>query len=114
MLLLLLLVLHLHLHLVLVLRLRRLKLLQQQRAITPRRPKIIQQRHPRLAALDLPPTRLRINNRPVHLERRGQGYRVSYAIADVGAVVALGGALDAEARRAAAAAADALLVFFAT
>src|SRR3954447_2274236 len=35
----------------------------------------------------------------VHLAARGEGYRVTYAIADVGAFVALGGALDAEARR---------------
>jgi exoribonuclease R len=35
----------------------------------------------------------------VHLAARGDGYRVSYAIADVGAVVDPGGPLDAEARR---------------
>jgi len=35
----------------------------------------------------------------VHLAARGAGYRVTYAIADVGAFVALGGALDGEARR---------------
>ncbi len=35
----------------------------------------------------------------VHLERDGDGYRVRYAIADVGAVVVPGSALDAEARR---------------
>src|SRR3954447_2052271 len=35
----------------------------------------------------------------VHLASRGEGYRVTYAIADVGAFLALGGALDAEARR---------------
>ncbi|HEV2999692.1 MAG TPA: RNB domain-containing ribonuclease, partial [Solirubrobacteraceae bacterium] len=33
----------------------------------------------------------------LHVERRGDGHRVSYAIADVGAFVAPGGALDAEA-----------------
>jgi exoribonuclease R len=33
----------------------------------------------------------------LHIERRGEGHRVSYAIADVGAFVAPGGALDAEA-----------------
>ena len=33
----------------------------------------------------------------VHIERRGDGHRVRYAIADVGAFVAPGGALDAEA-----------------
>lgn len=35
----------------------------------------------------------------MHLERRGNGYRVHYAIADVGAFVRPGGAIDAEARR---------------
>ena len=35
----------------------------------------------------------------LHLERRGTGYRVRYAIADVAAFVAPGSALDAEARR---------------
>jgi exoribonuclease R len=35
----------------------------------------------------------------VHLAARGNGFRVSYAIADVAAFVALGGALDAEVRR---------------
>ncbi|MTD17332.1 RNB domain-containing ribonuclease [Nakamurella sp. YIM 132087] len=35
----------------------------------------------------------------VHLERRGDGYRVHYAIADVGAVVPPGGAIDAESQR---------------
>ena len=35
----------------------------------------------------------------MHLERRGGGYRVRYAIADVGAVVAPGGAVDREAHR---------------
>ncbi|KQS58283.1 ribonuclease II [Geodermatophilus sp. Leaf369] len=35
----------------------------------------------------------------VHLARSGAGYRVSYAIADVGAFVPLGSAIDAEARR---------------
>jgi exoribonuclease R len=34
-----------------------------------------------------------------HLERRGAGYRVTYAIADVAAFVRPGGALDAEAHR---------------
>ncbi|RBY75874.1 ribonuclease II [Blastococcus sp. TF02-09] len=63
--------------------------------------------HPRLPELDatdvplvtLDPLGSKDLDQAVHLERRGQGYRVSYAIADVGAVVALGGALDAEARR---------------
>lgn len=35
----------------------------------------------------------------VHIERAGEGYRVRYAIADVPAFVAPGGAVDAEARR---------------
>jgi exoribonuclease R len=35
----------------------------------------------------------------VHLAARGDGYRVTYAIADVGGFVALGGVLDGEARR---------------
>src|SRR3954469_2539163 len=35
----------------------------------------------------------------VHLAARGSGFRVIYAIADVGGFVRLGGALDAEARR---------------
>ncbi len=35
----------------------------------------------------------------MHLERRGDGFRVRYAIADVGAFVRPGGALDAEAHR---------------
>ncbi|KGN34570.1 ribonuclease II [Knoellia sinensis KCTC 19936] len=35
----------------------------------------------------------------MHLERDGDGYRVRYAIADVPAFVAAGGAIDAEARR---------------
>ncbi|WP_405808591.1 RNB domain-containing ribonuclease [Streptomyces sp. NBC_00210] len=35
----------------------------------------------------------------MHLARRGRGYRVHYAIADVAAFVAPGGALDAEAHR---------------
>jgi len=35
----------------------------------------------------------------MHIERRGSGYRVRYAIADVGAFVTPGGAIDAEAHR---------------
>jgi exoribonuclease R len=35
----------------------------------------------------------------VHLERRGDGFTVRYAIADVGAALPLGGAVDEEARR---------------
>jgi exoribonuclease R len=59
---------------------------------------------PELDATDVPlvtldPPGSRDLDQAVHLAPRGDGYRVSYAIADVGAVVALGGALDAEARR---------------
>jgi len=35
----------------------------------------------------------------MHLERVGDGYRVRYAIADLGSVIELGGAIDVEARR---------------
>lgn len=35
----------------------------------------------------------------VHLERVGDGFRVRYAIADLGSVIDLGGAIDVEARR---------------
>lgn len=35
----------------------------------------------------------------MHLERRGSGFRVHYAIADVGGAIEPGGAIDAEARR---------------
>jgi exoribonuclease R len=63
-----------------------------------------QPRLPELDATDVPlitldPLGSRDLDQAVHLARRGEGYRVSYAIADVGAVVVLGGALDAEARR---------------
>ena len=59
---------------------------------------------PELDATDVPlvtldPPGSRDLDQAVHLARRGSGYRISYAIADVGTVVALGGALDAEARR---------------
>jgi exoribonuclease R len=59
---------------------------------------------PELDATDLPlvtldPEGSRDLDQAVHLAARGSGYRVSYAIADVGAVVTLGSALDAEARR---------------
>jgi exoribonuclease R len=61
-------------------------------------------RLPELDATDIPlvtldPVGSRDLDQAVHLATRGDGYRVSYAIADVGAVVDLGGALDAEARR---------------
>ncbi|SFF05307.1 RNB domain-containing ribonuclease [Blastococcus tunisiensis] len=63
-----------------------------------------QPRLPELDATDLPlvtldPVGSRDLDQAVHLAARGDGYRVSYAIADVGAVVELGGALDGEARR---------------
>ena len=65
---------------------------------------VAQPRLPELDATDVPlvtldPLGSSDLDQAVHLERRGEGYRVSYAIADVGAVVVLGGALDAEARR---------------
>ena len=52
-----------------------------------------------LPLVTLDPAGSRDLDQAVHLERDGGGYRVSYAIADVGAVVVPGGALDAEARR---------------
>src|SRR3954464_10325685 len=63
-----------------------------------------QPRLPELDATDVPlvtvdPVGSRDLDQAVHLAVRGDGYRVSYAIADVGAVVDPGGALDAEARR---------------
>ncbi len=62
-----------------------------------------QPRLPELDATDVPlvtldPLGSRDLDQAVHLARRGEGYRVSYAIADVGAVVELDGPLDAEAR----------------
>jgi exoribonuclease R len=55
-------------------------------------------------ATDLPlvtidPPGARDLDQAVHLARTAGGYRVSYAIADVGAFVPLGSAIDAEARR---------------
>ncbi|MDT0274361.1 RNB domain-containing ribonuclease [Blastococcus goldschmidtiae] len=63
-----------------------------------------QPRLPELDATDVPlvtldPVGSQDLDQAVHLARRGDGYRVSYAIADVGAVVELGGPLDEEARR---------------
>jgi len=63
-----------------------------------------QPRLPELDATDVPlvtldPVGSRDLDQAVHLAANGDGYRVSYAIADVGAVVGLGGPLDAEARR---------------
>ncbi|UOY00518.1 RNB domain-containing ribonuclease [Blastococcus sp. PRF04-17] len=59
---------------------------------------------PELDATDVPlvtldPVGSRDLDQAVHLAATGDGYRVSYAIADVGAFVGLGGAIDAEARR---------------
>jgi exoribonuclease R len=59
---------------------------------------------PDLDATELPlvtvdPAGSRDLDQAVHLRREGAGYLVSYAIADVGAVVRPGSALDAEARR---------------
>ena len=55
-------------------------------------------------ATDLPlitidPPGARDLDQALHLERRGAGYRVSYAIADVAAFIRPGGALDEEAHR---------------
>ncbi len=63
-----------------------------------------QPRLPELDATDVPlvtldPVGSRDLDQAVHLARLGDGYRVTYAIADVGAVVELGGPLDGEARR---------------
>ncbi|MPR00098.1 RNB domain-containing ribonuclease [Modestobacter sp. I12A-02628] len=52
-----------------------------------------------LELVTLDPLGSRDLDQAVHLQRRAGGYRVSYAIADVGGFVVLGGALDAEARR---------------
>ncbi len=59
---------------------------------------------PDLDATDLPlvtvdPAGSQDLDQAVHLRREGDGYLVGYAIADVGAVVRPGSALDAEARR---------------
>ena len=59
---------------------------------------------PELDATDIPlvtldPVGSRDLDQAVHLAARNGGYRVSYAIADVGAFVRLGSLLDAEARR---------------
>ena len=59
---------------------------------------------PELDATDVPlvtldPVGSRDLDQAVHLAVRGTGYRVTYAIADVAAFVALGSALDREARR---------------
>ena len=52
-----------------------------------------------LALVTLDPPGSRDLDQAVHLAARGDGYRVSYAIADVGVFVRPGGAVDAEARR---------------
>jgi len=67
-----------------------------RRAVDPRLPDMDATDVP-LVTLD--PLGSRDLDQAVHLAPRGDGYRVSYAIADVGAVVDLGGPLDAEARR---------------
>ena len=59
---------------------------------------------PELDATDVPlvtldPLGSRDLDQAVHLAQHGDGYRVTYAIADVGAFVPLGSALDGEARR---------------
>jgi exoribonuclease R len=59
---------------------------------------------PELDATDVPlvtldPPGSRDLDQAVHLAPRGNGYRVSYAIADVGSFVLLGSVLDREARR---------------
>jgi exoribonuclease R len=59
---------------------------------------------PELDATDVPfvtldPVGSRDLDQAVHLAARGDGFRVTYAIADVGAFVPLGSALDREARR---------------
>ena len=64
-------------------------------------------RSPRLPDLDrtdlpvvtIDPEGSRDLDQAVHLERRGSGFRVHYAIADVAAFVSPGGAVDAEAHR---------------
>lgn len=68
----------------------------QQRAAQPRLPELDATDVP-LVTLD--PVGSRDLDQAVHLARLGEGYRVTYAIADVGAVVDLGGPLDGEARR---------------
>ncbi len=52
-----------------------------------------------LPLLTIDPPGSRDLDQALHLERRGPGYRVQYAIADVGAFVRAGGSLDAECRR---------------
>jgi exoribonuclease R len=67
-----------------------------QRAIEPVLPELDATDVP-LVTLDPPGSR--DLDQAVHLAARDGGYRVSYAIADVGAFVRLGGAIDTEARR---------------
>jgi exoribonuclease R len=68
----------------------------ERRAAEPRLPELDATDVP-LVTLDPPGSR--DLDQAVHVAARGEGYRVSYAIADVGAVVDLGGPMDAEARR---------------
>jgi exoribonuclease R len=67
-----------------------------QRAADPRLPELDATDVP-LVTLD--PVGSRDLDQAVHLAARGGGYRVHYAIADVGAFVAPGGRIDVEARR---------------
>ena len=68
----------------------------EQRARQPRLPELDATDVP-LVTLDPPGSR--DLDQAVHLASLGNGYRVSYAIADVGSFVPPGGAVDAEARR---------------
>src|SRR5918998_3323245 len=53
--------------------------------------------HVELPFVTIDPPGSRDLDQAVHIERRGDGHRVHYAIADVGAWITPGGALDAEA-----------------
>jgi len=68
----------------------------ERRATEPRLPELDATDVP-LVTLDPPGSR--DLDQAVHLAPRADGYRVSYAIADVGSFVVVGGAVDAEARR---------------
>lgn len=87
--------------------------LQRELGVTPHFPAEVEVEaaaaaaSPRLPALDrtdlplvtIDPEGSRDLDQALHLERRGAGFRVSYAIADVAAFVRPGGAVDAEAHR---------------
>lgn len=66
---------------------------------TAREPRLPELDATDLALVTLDPVGSRDLDQAVHLAARRDGYRVSYAIADVGAFVRLGGAVDGEARR---------------